>query len=292
VRQVYFDPALAPATKTATTMLKAYAPRPTSLVALATFLLVLAQGAAGQGIVQATGKSFFENFSTFDQRRWIVTHGRASGDFQDCLFLASHVRPVDKGLELRLTDAANSRSSFTCAEMQTAERYGYGIYEVRMRAAGAVPGTVSAFFTFVRPPHDEIDIEFVGKSPKQIQVNHFVNAVSQRGKAIDLDFDTTASMNDYAFEWLPDALRWFANGRLIHEVKKSAGTPFPVTPGSIHLSVWNGKAPGTDAWLGRFVYPGHPLVARYEYIAFTEAGQPCQFPTSIVCARKGSPKAQ
>ena len=49
------------------------------------------------------------------------------------------------------------------------------MYEVRMRAAAATPGVVSAFFTFMRPPHDELDIEFVGKHPKQVQLNYFVN---------------------------------------------------------------------------------------------------------------------
>ncbi len=124
----------------------------------------------------------------------------------------------------------------------------------------------------------------------KIQVNYFVNAVSQRGKVVELDFDTTASMNDYAFEWLPDALRWFVNGRLIHEVKREADEPFPVTPGTIHLSVWNGK--GMEGWLGRFVYPGRPLAVRYEHIAFTEAGQPCRFPASIICKRGPTSKPQ
>jgi endo-1,3-1,4-beta-glycanase ExoK len=258
---------------------------PIHVLAVAVLVFMSTSDAPGQEAkLVAAGKSFFEDFSNFDRRRWIVSNNRASGDFQDCLFLARNVQPVDGALELRLTDTPNSRSSFTCAEMQSAQAYGHGMYEVRMRAAGAVPGIVSAFFTFIRPPHDEIDIEFVGKSPKQVQVNTFVNAHSQYGKVIDLDFDTTTSMNDYAFEWLPDTLRWFANGRLVHEVKREAGKPYPVTAGTIHLSVWNGK--GTEAWLGAFAYPGRPLSVRYEYIAFTEAGQPCQFPTSIICKRQ------
>src|SRR5262249_52329384 len=126
---------------------------------------------------------------------------------------------------------------------------------------------------------------FVGKSPKEIQTNYFVNGASQRGKSFNLDFDPTTSMNDYAFEWLPDSLRWFVNGQLLHEVKRDPAKAFPVEPTRIFLSVWNAKGSGMDAWLGHFAYPGHPLTARYERVAFTEAGQPCQFPTSIVCKR-------
>ena len=97
-------------------------------------------------------------------------------------------------------------------------------------------------------------------------------------------------MNDYAFEWLPDVMRWFANGRLIYEVKKEGNAPFPVEPGKIHLSIWSG-APRRTRWLGPFVYPG-PLTARFEHVAFTEVGKPCQFPASVVCARAAKEKPQ
>jgi endo-1,3-1,4-beta-glycanase ExoK len=255
--------------------------------------LILAQEATGQEITRAPGgKSFFENFATFDRKRWVASNGWASGDFQDCLYLGGNALVAGRTLQLRLTNRRNARSSYTCAEVRSVEAFGHGMYEVRMRAPDPSPGTVSSFFTFVRPPHDEITIEFVGKNPKEIQTNYFVNGVSQRGKSFDLDFDTTASMNDYAFEWLPDTLRWFVNGHLIHEVKREADKPYPVTPGNIFVSVWNGKGSGSEAWLGHFVYPGRPLVARYEHIAFTAQGQPCQFPTSIVCSRLNGAKPQ
>jgi endo-1,3-1,4-beta-glycanase ExoK len=272
-------------------MLVACARRFTQVLAVAVLAHFSAQDVA-LGQEAASGRSFFDDFATFDRKRWLVSNGWASGDFQDCLYLRSQVHHVPGALELRLSETANPRSSFACAEIQSQETYGHGMYEVRMRAAGPAPGFVSAFFTFIRPPHDEIDIEFVGKSPKQIQVNYFVNGASQRGKSFDLDFDTTTSMNDYAFEWLPDSLRWFVNGRLLHEVKRDANTPFPARPPKIFLSIWNAKGSGMDAWLGRFAYPGRPLAVRYEHVAFTEAGQPCQFPTSIICKRQAAPKVQ
>jgi hypothetical protein len=52
-----------------------------------------------------------------------------------------------------------------------------------------------------------------------------------------------------------------------------------------------------ENWLGRFAYPGTQLTAAVEYVAFTEAGKPCQFETSIVCklhasAAEEAPAAQ
>jgi endo-1,3-1,4-beta-glycanase ExoK len=159
-----------------------------------------------------------------------------------------------------------------------------------MRAAAA-PGVVTAFFTFVGPPlnkdwpHHEIDFEFLGKDREGVQLNYFVNGRGKHEKIIALGFDASATMNDYALEWMPESLRWFANGRLIQEIKSSEDTPLPSRPGKIMLSVWSGAGADTEGWLGRFAYPGQPLTVGVEYVAFTEAGKPCQFPTSIVCSR-------
>ena len=84
-------------------------------------------------------------------------------------------------------------------------------------------------------------------------------------------------------------MRWFANGRLIYEVKKEGNAPFPVVPGKIDFSIWSGSA-ASNAWLGPFVYPGP--TARFEHVAFTEVGKPCQFPASVICARAAKEKPQ
>ncbi len=271
-------------------MLKYCARRAGHLLGVAIYLTCAGDALGQEAKRRPPGPSFFEDFSSFDRRKWFVSNGWNSGEFQNCMYAESHVHPVKGALELRLTDTPSARGPYTCAEIQSMEFYGHGMYEVRMRAAAATPGVVSAFFTFVRPPHDELDIEFVGKHPKQVQLNYFVNGAPQRGKNIDLDFDTTTTMNNYAFEWLPDVMRWFANGRLIYEVKKEGNAPFPVVPGKIHFSIWSGSA-ASNAWLGPFVYPG-PLTARFEHVAFTEVGKPCQFPASVICARAAKEKPQ
>jgi endo-1,3-1,4-beta-glycanase ExoK len=73
---------------------------------------------------------------------------------------------------------------------------------------------------------------------------------------------------------------------LIREVKASAGADLPVTPQKIYVSIWNCIGSDQEAWLGRFAYPGRPLVATFERVAFTEAGAPCQFPESVVCRKQ------
>jgi endo-1,3-1,4-beta-glycanase ExoK len=194
----------------------------------------------------------------------------------------------DGGVTLSLTDKPFGERQYSCAEIRTAQGFGYGTYEVRMRSA-AGPGMVTAFFTYVgRPfgkdlPHDEIDFEFLGKDEKSVQLNYFSNGSGHHEKIVAFDFDASTTTNDYAFEWLPDSIRWFTNGRLIHEVKGKQGEPFPTTAGRIFLSIWSGQGSNMEGWLGRFSYAGQPISASFEYVAFTKAGEPCQFPTSVVC---------
>jgi len=104
-------------------------------------------------------------------------------------------------------------------------------------------------------------------------------AVAQ--EVAQLGFDASQIMANYAFEWLPGSIRWFVNGSLVHEVKSEADKPFPRTPGKIYLSVWGSDT--LESWLGTFAYPGKPLVARFEWLAFTKAGESCRFPESVLC---------
>ena len=237
---------------------------------------------------QRTGNSFVDRFDRLDRDRWYISHGWANGAYQHCTFAAGNVK-TNTAVELSLIDTPTPERPFTCAEIQTRQFLGYGTYEVRLRPVIA-PGTVTAFFTYTGPPHgkgwphDEVDFEFLGRATRGIFLNYFA-AGRKHEKYVDLDFDTATSVNDYAFVWLPDSIRWFANGKPIREAKSESGDPVPSHAQKLYLSIWNGAGPDMEAWLGRFAYPGAPLVAKYEYVAFTRMGDVCQFPTSIVCQK-------
>jgi endo-1,3-1,4-beta-glycanase ExoK len=233
------------------------------------------------------GASFVDRFEHLDTARWRASDGWTNGDHQNCMWSAANVK-VGRLAELSLADQPNKLRSYTCAELQTLALYGYGAYEVRLRAAPG-PGMNTAFFTYTGPPHgrphDEIDFEFLGKAPRGVQANYF-RAGKSHERFVAFDYDATATTNTYAFVWLPDSIRWFANGKLIHEVRRGADVELPAQAQHLYISLWNGSA-GLDAWLGHFSYPGTPLVATYEYVAFTRMGEACQFPESIVCRAPG-----
>ncbi len=148
---------------------------------------------------------------------------------------------------------------------------------------------VSAFFTYNGPENgdrrtnDEIDFEFLGKDTGKVQLNYFVGGVGGHDSFDPLGFDAATATADYALEWLPDRLRWYVNGRLLREVRAAPDRPLPSHPGKIMLSVWSGQGQDFASWLGPTVYPGRPVTALFERVAFTRMGDPCGFKESIVC---------
>lgn len=235
------------------------------------------------------GGSFVETFNMLSDRRWYVSDGWVNGDGQKCTWSRQRVQIAKPGeLTLVVSDAAYKDRAFSCAEIQTRERYGYGTYEVRMRA-GAASGLVSAFFTYNGPEdgdrrtNDEIDFEFLGKDTRGVQLNYFTSGTGGHESFEKLGFDASTTTADYALEWLPDRLRWYVNGRLLREVRASADRPIPSHPSKIMLSIWTGQGHDFESWLGPAAYPGRPITALYERVAFTRMGDPCVFKESIVC---------
>jgi endo-1,3-1,4-beta-glycanase ExoK len=252
-------------------------------------LALLTTATWSPGHAADSGKSFFDDFGTFDPRRWQASNGWASGDFQSCTFSVGNVKPENGKLVLSLDDKPYGKRKLSCAEVKTTQLFSYGTYEIKLRGAAA-SGTVSAFFGYAGPnPQDEIDFELLGKAPNAVQLNYFANGQGGHEHMADLPVNGTENAIAYAFEWLPDSIKWYIDGRLVHEAKREPGKPFPERPTMLHFSIWSGAA-GTEAWLGPFSYPGKPLTAEIDYVAFTAAGDTCQFPESIVCKTGPQPR--
>jgi endo-1,3-1,4-beta-glycanase ExoK len=249
-----------------------------SRLALLLLALSFSSAAAQEG-------SFYDSFKRLDPERWQLSDGWTNGEHQACVWSERNIRLVKEGVELSLTNVPYGVRPYSCGELMSRSMFGYGTYEVRMKPAPAHAGVVSAFFTYTGPPHgnphDEVDFEFVGTKTNSVDATFHANGKSHE-KDVPLDFDARAGFNDYAFHWSPHGITWFANGKVIRHVKRAEVENFPVTPGKLYISIWNGT-PMLDSWLGHFSYPGTPLVATYAYIAYTKLGDDCQFPQSLVC---------
>jgi endo-1,3-1,4-beta-glycanase ExoK len=141
---------------------------------------------------------------------------------------------------------------FSGSEFQRNGTYGYGRYEVVMKASEA-SGAVSSFFTYTGPhfgdPHDEIDFEFLGRTPRLVHLTYFNNGDNHQVE-IPLWFDTAMGDHLYAFEWMPDSIRWYVDGVKVYEVSaKTAKLKLPTTTGRVMVNLWAGAGP-TTGWTG------------------------------------------
>lgn len=232
----------------------------------------------------AGGPSFFDSFDRLDAKRWYVSDGWTNGAHQSCTWLRDNLSASGGTLRLILRKLPNKHRNHGCAEIRTHARHGYGTYEARMRSA-AGSGLNTAMFTYSGPPltkvHDEVDFEFLGKDPRQVQLNYFVGAKGGNEKMVGIGSDLSAGFNTYAFEWLPGSMRWFINGKLVHS---KTGDNLPSVPGQFFFSLWSG-ASAVDGWLGKFDPAAGPVSAEIDWAAYTRPGERCRFPESITCAR-------
>jgi beta-glucanase (GH16 family) len=231
---------------------------------------LLAAAALAAAASAAADPGFVDDLQTHDKTLWRKSDGWANGwTKNDTGWVARNITLGNGRMAITLTDAGASGRRFASGEYQSRRFFGYGRFEARIKAV-ASPGIVTGFFTYTGPsfdgaPHDEIDFEFLGKSPRQVQLNYYTDGKGGRETMIDLGFDASEDFHTYAFEWRPDSIRWFVDGRQVHEETGARG-PLPSHPGKIILHLWAGK--NLDGWLGRVSYPGHPLVAEFDCVAF------------------------
>lgn len=154
---------------------------------------------------------------------------------------------------------------YSGGEYRSKDFYGYGRYEVTMKAIKN-DGVVSSFFTYTGPsdgnPWDEIDIEILGKDTTKVQFNYFTNGVGNHEYLYDLGFDASEDFHTYAFEWREGKITWFVDGVEAY----SADSNIPVTESKIMMNAWCGT--GVDGWLKAFDDSKMPLTAEYKSVSF------------------------
>lgn len=162
-------------------------------------------------------------------------------------------------------DSKGGTVPYSGGEYRSKDFYGYGRYEVRMKAIKN-DGVVSSFFTYTGPsdnnPWDEIDIEILGKDTTKVQFNYFTNGKGNHEYMYNLGFDASEDFHSYAFEWYEDKIVWYVDGVEAHTATEN----IPVTPSKIMMNAWCGT--GVDGWLKAFDDTKMPLHAEYETISF------------------------
>lgn len=241
--------------------------------------LAVAAAALAVGGTGTSEAPIVDEFDELDSGRWYVSDGWSNGDHQGCEWSAGQVTTSDGRLRLGLEVAPEG--GIRCGELQSTETRGYGLYEARMKTAAA-PGVVSALFTYTGPPfgtpHDEIDLEFLGRAPAEVQLNYYSGGKGDHEEMVSAP--GAGAFGVYGILWMPGRIAWFVDGEMVHEVRRD---DIPQTPGKIFFSLWNGTEQ-VDGWLGSFSAPAGPLTMEVDWFAYTPPGSHCLHPGSVSCA--------
>ena len=222
------------------------------------------------GAAMAHETAFIDHFKSIGPD-WHVAEYDFDHDKFDTDWRRMHVKPAvfedGSGLTLQLSPHDDGLNRFAGGSIRREETSHYGTYEVRMRAASH-PGIVTGFFTYTGPyygtHHDEIDIEILGKNTRQIHLAWFVDGALEN-RFVDLGFDASEKMATYAFEWLPDRLRWFVDGVEIYRHQQTDGG-VPKLPSRLFLNLWAAD-PSIAHWAGT-VRSGTQTQAHVEYVRY------------------------
>lgn len=187
---------------------------------------------------------------------------RGNGPPFNCSFQRSNATIADGLLTLSLTKGTGG---YVGAEYRTYTKYSYGYYSVSMKAASC-PGVISSFFTYTGRPWDEIDIEFLGNDTTCVQFNYYTNGKGGHEYVYELGFDAAEDFHEYGFDWQPDSITWYVDGKAVHR----ATVEIPSTNGHIMMNLWN-VADTNANWAGKFDDTKLPVTAQYQWIGYKSA---------------------
>jgi endo-1,3-1,4-beta-glycanase ExoK len=198
------------------------------------------------------GGAFYVDFSGgLDPVTHVIADWDVASEWLAVSYRRDNAKVEDGRLMLRTRPVKTKVSDHTSGEFQRSGFYGYGRYEVVMQAS-AEPGVVSSFFTYagedMGDPHDEIDFELLGRTPKQVHTNFFSKGADSP-LDIDLWFDASAAEHLYTIDWLPGSITWSVDGARVRQVLAGPNQRIPSTTARVMASVWAAKGRVSE-WVG------------------------------------------
>lgn len=154
------------------------------------------------------------------------------------------------------------------AEYRTKEAFTYGKFETRMKPAGK-EGMLASFFTYheqvTRDDWNEIDIEILGRYPNDVQFNPITKGQINHVRHELTSFNPALDYHDYGFEWTPDYVAWFIDGKEVH---RQTGDHIKTLnlPQKLMMNVWN---PEYANWVGAWSDNVLPAFFYYDWIKYS-----------------------
>ena len=160
-------------------------------------------------------------------------------------------------------------------ELRTKDSFLYGRFEARLKSAQG-DGLVSSFFTYqdelINGGHiwNEIDIEVLGRWSNIVNMNTITPGQSSHlRESLIKDLNAHSDFNDYAFEWTPNYVAWFINGKEYYRQDLPTHTYIATLrhPQKIMMNLW---VPVYEDWVGKWNEDIIPRFAYYDNVAYYE----------------------
>lgn len=196
---------------------------------------------------------------------WQISDGWRNGGAEfNCTWLAANIWTES---DLAVLNAKTDKGYKSCAEMRTYNYTRRGRYEVQMQA-GAVPGTISSFFTYTgeagTSTHYEVDIELMGGT-NLLHTNVWVQG-KQYPQDIDLGKYGMAlwNMERYAFNIDEAGVTWQVFSRTANKWVTVRRADKPVTS---YMQLFVNNWISANPQFPPSTYNNLPAYAKYSYIS-------------------------
>ena len=134
----------------------------------------------------------------------------------------------EDGMEMSISKGADGK--YKGAEIRTITGQGSfsnGYFGGTFKPSN-VKGTVSTFFLYTGPaegnPHDEIDIEFLGKDTTKVQFNYYGGSDKSHEYMYELGFDASQAFHQYGFYWDMQRIVWFVDNQPVYQANTDIPT--------------------------------------------------------------------
>jgi GR25 family glycosyltransferase involved in LPS biosynthesis len=164
------------------------------------------------------------------------------------IFTPDNVAVDSQGVtQLTVREQTTSVRLLTSAAIATQQKSLFGKFAATLRPTNA-QGIVTGMFLYRSSPHQEIDIEFLGRDTTRMLVNVFYNPGLEGTKLeygyrgtpvlVDLGFDASREFHQYEIEWHENVLRWHIDGHVVYERVQWDPTPIPNLPMEFNVNMW------------------------------------------------------
>ena len=152
---------------------------------------------------------------------------------------------------LSFREQSTAVRTFTSAALASVQKISYGKFAITLKPTD-VSGLITGVFLHRNSPHQEIDIEFLGKNTTKMLVNVFYNPGTEGTKLeygyrgtpvlIDIGFDAAKDFHKYEIEWCEKHIRWFVDEHLVYERIQWDPTPIPNLPMEFNVNIWHSRS--------------------------------------------------